>query len=64
MADDKKHTPEQKIDQVYMEFYSRHPAPEETALSLAHIARTKNDRAAYEDILWALINTKEFLFNH
>ena len=64
LADDKKHTPEQKIDQVYMEFYSRHPAPEEAALSLAHIAKTKNDHAAYEDILWALINTKEFLFNH
>ena len=64
MADDKQHTPAQKIDEIYMEFYSRHPAPEETALSLAHIAKTKNDRAAYEDIVWALINTKEFLFNH
>ena len=55
---------QQKIDEIYLEFYSRHPAPEEAAISLAHIAKTKNDRAAYEDILWALINTKEFLFNH
>jgi hypothetical protein len=64
LAGDKRHTSAQKIDEIYLEFYSRHPAPEETALSLAHLLRTKNDRAAYEDILWALINTKEFLFNH
>ncbi len=27
-------------------------------------ARTKARREAYEDTLWALLNTKEFLFNH
>ena len=35
------------------------------AIALAHI--DKNERTpqrAYEDIVWALINTKEFLFNH
>ena len=64
LANDKQHTQAQKIDQIYLEFYSRHPAPEETAVSLDHLARTKNDRAAFEDILWALVNTKEFLFNH
>ena len=26
--------------------------------------RRKARREAYEDTLWALINTKEFLFNH
>ena len=38
--------------------------PEETALAVAYLGKTKNDKAAYEDIVWALINTKEFLFNH
>ena len=63
LAADKKHTHAQKIEQLYLEFYSRPPAPDETALAWLY-ARTKNDRAAYEDILWALVNTKEFLFNH
>ena len=34
------------------------------ARPLAYIEKVKNDKQAYEDILWALINTKEFLFNH
>ena len=24
----------------------------------------KGKRVAYEDMIWALVNTKEFLFNH
>ncbi len=54
----------QRIEQLYLQVYSRRPAPEESAAAIAYIAKTKNDRAAYEDIVWALLNTKEFLFNH
>jgi hypothetical protein len=64
LAADKHHTAQQKIDQLYLDFYSRHPDPDELAISIKHLDRTKNDRAAFEDILWALVNTKEFLFNH
>jgi hypothetical protein len=64
LAADQGHTHPQKIERLYLQFYARRPLPEETALAAAHIAKTKNDKAAYEDITWALINTKEFLFNH
>ncbi len=64
MAADAQHTHPQKIERLYLQFYARRPLPDETATAVAHIAKTKNDRAAYEDIVWALINTKEFLFNH
>jgi Protein of unknown function (DUF1553)/Protein of unknown function (DUF1549) len=64
LAADKTHTHPQKIERLYLQFYARRPLVEETALATAHIAKTKNDKAAYEDIVWALINTKEFLFNH
>ena len=64
LAADMKQTNAQKIEQLYWEFYCRPPSPDETEFGLSYINRTKNDRAAYEDILWALVNTKEFLFNH
>ncbi len=64
LAADKEHQHPQKIDRLYVQFYSRHPLPEETALAVAYLNKAKNDKAAYEDIIWALINTKEFLFNH
>ena len=37
---------------------------EEAAIALGHISKSEDPRKAYEDIVWALINTKEFLFNH
>jgi hypothetical protein len=64
LAADKEHQHPQKIDRLYMQFYSRHALPEETALAVEYLKKAKNDKAAYEDIIWALINTKEFLFNH
>ena len=37
----------------------------ETKIALAHLAKHEKDtKIAWEDIIWALINTKEFLFNH
>ena len=33
-------------------------------LALANVAKNAaNKKAAYENILWALLNTKEFVFN-
>ena len=39
-------------------------ATEQRDLALAHIAKhAANKKIAYENILWALLNTKEFVFN-
>ncbi len=54
-----------RIRELYRWVYSREPNNEELQIALAHIKRHEAaPKVAYEDILWALVNTKEFLFNH
>lgn len=64
LAKDDSRTHEERIAELYQWVYSRSPVADETAVALAHIEKCENAQQAYEDILWALINTKEFLFNH
>ena len=56
---------EEKINELYRWVYSRLPDAEETKIALAHLEKHKeNPKVAFEDIIWALVNSKEFLFNH
>ncbi len=69
---------EQKVEQIYLTTVSRSPTPQERATALQFLDRklamdqsatdptevVKQARMAYEDLLWAMINSKEFLFNH
>lgn len=64
MAGDKERDHQAKLRELYLLAFSREPSPEEAAIALAHIEKNEDPKRAYEDIVWALINTKEFLFNH
>ena len=65
LAKEEDRTAEEKVRELYRWMYSREPKEDELAVALEHIEKNKeNPRTAYEDIVWALINTKEFLFNH
>ena len=65
LAGDKARDHGAKIRELYLLTFSREPSPEEAAIALAHIEKNQQDpKRAYEDIVWALVNTKEFLFNH
>jgi hypothetical protein len=52
-----------KVDEVFWAAFGRAPSERETASALAHLAKQgANKRSAFEDIIWALINAKEFQF--
>jgi uncharacterized protein DUF1553 len=53
------------INELYLATLSRYPGPDELHVALKQVRDTKEKRtAALEDILWALLNTEEFLYNH
>lgn len=65
LANDQQRSHEEKIRELYRWVYSREPDSQELGIAVGHIEKHQdNVKVAYEDILWALINTKEFLFNH
>lgn len=51
------------IDDLYLRCYSRLPRDNEKANLLASID-TENPTESLTDIFWALLNSKEFIFNH
>jgi hypothetical protein len=52
------------LDDLYLATLSRTPLPSESAAALGHVEKAKDKRKAWEDVLWALLNTREFLFRH
>jgi hypothetical protein len=54
----------QVLEEVYLATLSRLPTPEEREAALGYVARAPERRRAWEDVQWALLNSKEFLFRH
>jgi len=54
------------IEDLYLSTLNRFPLPEELERTTAYIASLPADSSAQacEDILWSLLNSKEFMFNH
>jgi hypothetical protein len=61
---DEKKTPPQVIDELYLRSLSRKPTGEETKAIETQLAGVKDVRPLLEDVFWALLNSREFLFNH
>jgi len=54
----------QIIETIYVRCLCRQPTATERANLEAMIANGKNQQAALEDVFWAVLNTREFMFNH
>jgi hypothetical protein len=54
------------IEEAYLSCLSRFPtaAEEEQLLAMLTPAKAEERRVALEDLYWALLSTREFLFNH
>ena len=52
------------IDETFLRTVSRFPTPLERAKAKTDIDASKNKIHGIKDLLWALLNTKEFLVNH
>jgi hypothetical protein len=66
LSGDMKRTDADKVQELYLRAFGRPASEHEMKYATSHLAKFegKDRPAAYEDVVWALINTKEFLFNH
>lgn len=68
--------PQKKVEELYLAAFSRLPRSDELAVAIEFLNEPRVDEAGnaidpkkaatenMQDLIWALINTKEFLFNH
>ena len=54
----------EKIEEIFLWAFARKPTSDDLKAALDHLAKhDKAKRTGYENIIWALMNTKEFVFN-
>ena len=52
------------LSELYLSTLARFPTEKELNQASAYIEKVGNAKEAYEDLMWAMLNSKEFLFNH
>ena len=61
---EKKTAPAAVIEGIYLRCLSRKPTAEETQKLVIVVDQGGNPQAGLEDVFWAVLNSREFLFNH
>lgn len=55
---------EKRLGVLYRRALSRSPSVEATRQLIAHLGKADNKREAWEDILWTILNSQEFIYQH
>jgi hypothetical protein len=61
---DYANNPAEVVEQAYLRTLSRYPTPDEVQDAVAYMASAETPVEGARDLLWALLNTKEFIVNH
>lgn len=64
LLNEAKMTPPQVIEELYIRCFARKPTDKELADLMKDVEPSENKQHALEDVFWALLNSKEFIFNH
>ena len=78
LAKDKQRSDEERLGEIYFRALARPPHKQELEIASAHLKKKRElsaadpsalppataEQQAFEDIIWVVLNTKEFLFNH
>ena len=59
IAEDKK----KMIQEAWLRAFNRYPSISEEARAMKHLEQAKSIKEGMEDLLWGLMNTKEFILN-
>ncbi|MDB4637850.1 MAG: DUF1553 domain-containing protein [Planctomycetaceae bacterium] len=54
----------QKIEELYLAAFSRPPTVSELSKTVGYVETQEDKNKAFEDVLWTILNSKEFMFNH
>jgi hypothetical protein len=52
------------VEELYLAAYGRLPRADEVTTVAEYVRDAGDRKTAYEDLVWSLVNSKEFLFNH
>jgi hypothetical protein len=57
-------SPEERLDRIFLTVVCRLPSTRERSKFLPYIKAGGAKKEPYEDVVWVLLNSSEFLFNH